>query len=60
MSYERSDDEGELEMVPIVNNNFYNYNVVSDSESDNENEEIIFDEDIHKEVKVTPKTTINT
>ena len=38
MSYEGLNDDGELKMVPVINNNNYdnnnNYNVVSDFESD--------------------------
>ena len=33
-SYERLNDEEELKMVPVVNQNNDNYNVVSNSESD--------------------------
>ena len=55
-SYEGSNDEEELEMVPILNY-YNNSNVVSDPESESNNkeaEESIFDNDIEKEVKATP------
>ena len=61
MSYERSDDEDELETVPIISKN-NNYNVISDSNSDNNiknDNKIMFDEDINDEVESIPKTTIN-
>ena len=64
MSYEGSDDEEELKMVPVmINNN--NVNVVSNSNSDSSkddfknNDNNFFDEDIDDQVKVTPQTTIN-
>ena len=61
-SYEGSNDEEELKTVPIVNENNINNNVVSDSDNDskNENQEYLFNKDINEEVKVAPKTTINT
>ena len=48
-------------MVPVVNQNNNNYNIVSDSKSerDEETEEDLFDVDIDDKVKATPKTTIN-
>ena len=51
----------ELEMVHVVNQNNFNYNVVRDpkSESDDKSEENLFDIDIDKKVKAAPKTTIN-
>ena len=58
-SYEESDDEEKLEMVPVVdnnNNNNDNYNVVSYSKSKSEDN---FEDDINQEVKATPKTTVN-
>ena len=61
-SYEGSNDKEGLETVPIVNQNNDNYDVVSDSKSesdDNKAEENIFDDDIDEEVKATPKTTVN-
>ena len=39
MSYEGSDDEEKLKTVPAINQNNNNYNVVSDSKSDNEGKE---------------------
>ena len=54
-SYEGSDEEEELEAVPVINSN-YNINVVSNSDSDsieedvNNNKEIFFDEDIDDQV----------
>ena len=61
--YEGSDEQEELKTVPIVNqnNNNNNNNVVSDSnsDSDDKNEEKVFDKDIVKEVKTTPKITVN-
>ena len=56
MSYEGLNDEEELETVPIINQDNYCYNLVSNSESDNEDEENLFDEDVKGEVKTTPKT----
>ena len=57
MIYEGLDDEKELEMVSIVNQN----KIVSDSncDSDDENDENIFDKDIDEELEATPKTTVN-
>ena len=48
--------------VPIISQNINNSNVLSDSDSDSndKNQENLFDEDINEEVKATPKTTINT
>ena len=60
MSYEGSDEEEEIETVPIIINN-NNINVVSDSNSDSSkedaknNKEILFDEDINDQVQVSPK-----
>ena len=63
MSYNGSDDEEELQMVPAINNNNKNnnnnYNAVSDSESNNKSKENHFDEDINEEIKADLKTTIN-
>ena len=59
--YEGSDDNEELETVPIVsqNNNYCNVVSNSNNDSDDENQENFFDQDISKEVKVTRKFTIN-
>ena len=63
-SYEGSDDEEELKIVPVDNKN-NNINVVSDSRTDTNdndfenNEENFFDEDIDDQVIASPKTTIN-
>ena len=63
-SYEGSDDEEELETVPVENNN-NNVHVVNDSDSDSSdedfesNKENFFDEDIDDQVKASPKTTVN-
>ena len=63
-SYEASNKEEELEMVPVVINN-NNVNVVSNSKSDSgeddfkNDEDNFFDEDIDDQVKATPKTTIS-
>ena len=63
-SYVGSDDEEELEIVPVDNKN-NNVNVVSDSDSDSNdedfenNEEFLFDEDINDQVIASPKTTVN-
>ena len=56
MSCDGWDDDEEVEMVPtnIVNS----YCIVSDSESDEEAKENLF-EDIDDEIKVTPKTKLN-
>ena len=40
-------------------NNSNNYNVISDSESDNEVEENVFEEQLEDELKVNPKNTLN-
>ena len=64
MSYEGSNEEEELEIVPIDNKN-NNVNVVSDSNSDSSdevfknNEENFFDEDINDQVIALPITTVN-
>ena len=62
MNYERSDDEKELKMVPIVGQNNNKSDVLRDSNSnsDNKSQENLFDKDINKEVEMTPKTTFNT
>ena len=52
MSNEGSDDEVDLEMVPIVSqNNNNNNNVISDSNrgSNDKNQEKFFDENVNKE-----------
>ena len=60
MSYEGSNDEEDLEMVPVVNQNTNYFNVISVSKSKSENNEAkCFSQDIHKKVKATPNTTIN-
>ena len=58
MSYDGSDEEEELKMVPIVIQNNNNYNVVSDLDngSNDENKETLLDENINEEVKMTPTT----
>ena len=46
-------------MVPIIGENDNNSHVLSDSDIDNNNNtdnENVFDKDINKEVKATPKT----
>ena len=45
-------------MVPAIYHNNNNYNVVSDSNS-HSNDEKLFDKDVNKEVKASPKTTVN-
>ena len=63
-SYEGSDNEEELEIVPVDNNN-NDVNVVSDSNSESSDEDLknndknIFDEDVNNHVIASPKTTIN-
>ena len=64
-SYEGWDDEEEeLKTVPVVVNN-NNVNIVSDSDTNSSEEDFennddnFFDEDIDDQVKVTPKTAIN-
>ena len=63
-SYEGSDEEEELKMVPIVINN-KSVNIVSDSESDSSkdsiknNDDNFFDNDINDQVKMTPQNNIN-
>ena len=60
MSYEGLDDDGEFEIVPIVNNN--DANIVSYSDSDDDiknNNDNFFDEYIDDKVEVTSHTTIN-
>ena len=61
MSYEKLDNEEENKAVLKVSQNNNGSNVVSDSNSDSndKNHEIFFDEDVNKKVKVTPKTNIN-
>ena len=59
MSYEGSDDEEEIEMVNVISNNSNNYNVVSNSKSDDEEEKNLFDKNFDTEVEATPKTTVN-
>ena len=63
-SYEGSDDEKELEIVPVDKKN-NNVNIVSDSNSDSTNEDFennqgnFFDKDINNQVIVSPETTVN-
>ena len=55
MSYQGSDDEEELKLVPTFNNS--NINVISDSDNDEDiknNNKNVFDEHID----TTPQTTI--
>ena len=65
MCYEGSDDQEELETVPVENNNNNNVNVVSDSDSDSSDEDFksikenLFDDDIEDQVKASPGTTVN-
>ena len=62
MRYEGSDNYEELRTAPVVNTK-NNVNIVSDSNNDDDIEndnKTFFDKDINDEVKVTPKTTINT
>ena len=61
MSYKGSDDEEELQTIPVVNNN-NDINIVSDLDSDDDiknDNKIFFHKDINDEVKATPKTTVN-
>ena len=59
-SYEGSDNDEELETVPVINkNDNNNYNVVSDSKSKSNDEESLFDEEVDKEMETIPKTTVN-
>ena len=56
-SYKESDDEEELEMVPVVDQNDNN-NGVSNSESEigkEKAEENVFDEDVDKKVEANPR-----
>ena len=47
-------------MVPVINQHNDNHcNVVSDSESENDDEENLFDEDVNKKKESTPKNAIN-
>ena len=63
-SYEGSDEEEELKTVPVVNNN-NTVNVVSNSDSDSNEEDVknnkdkFFDEDIDEQIKISPQITIN-
>ena len=64
-SYEGSDDDEELKIVPVDNKN-NDVNVVSNSDSDSSdkdfenNEENVFDEDINDQDITSSKTTVNT
>ena len=59
--YERSIDEEELKLVPILSQSINHYNVVNDSnsESGNKSEGNLFDKDINETVKAPSKITIN-
>ena len=61
LSFEGSDEEDELKTFPIISQTNKNNHLVSNSNSDSDgkNQENIFNEDIGKEVKVTPNTTFN-
>ena len=60
MSYERLDDEEEVKMISAYNENNNNYyNVITNSESNDEVEENLFEGQVEDKIKVTPKTTIN-
>ena len=60
MSHEGLDDGQELEIVINNKNKKNNYNVVRDIESDDEDEENLFNEYFDAEVDTTPKTIITT
>ena len=45
-------------MVPVVNQNSNNHNLVYDSESNDEGDEHLFDEDVDEEIKSKSKSTI--
>ena len=63
-NYEGSDEEEELEKVPIIDNN-NSVNIVSDSESDLSEEVLknskdnFFNKDVNDQVKTSPQTTVN-
>ena len=60
MSYKRSEDKEEVEMVLINNENNNNDNdVVSDFRSHDEAKENLFEEQVDDKIKVTPKTTLS-
>ena len=55
-SYDESNDEQELETIPVINNNNINdCNVVSDLKSNDELDKNLFDEDFDMEVKATQR-----
>ena len=57
-SYKGSDDDEDVEKSPKNNGDNNNYNIVSDSGSDEEAKKNLF-EDIDDENKATPKTALN-
>ena len=64
LSYEGSDEEEELQMIPVFNNN-NNVNVVNDYDSEDSeddtkiNNDNFFDQDINDHVKAIPQTIFN-
>ena len=56
-SYEGTDDEEEVDMVPANDNYYQQHKVVSDSESDVEAKENL-SEEIDDKIEVTPKTIL--
>ena len=64
LTFEGSDDDEEVEMVPTNINNYINCNVVSDSESDDEVKENLFEEiddkiEVTLMAKLNPKVVLN-
>ena len=59
--YEGSDnDDDKAKTVSEINqNNHNNYNVVSNSKSDDKAKGNLFDKDTNEEVEATPKTIVN-
>ena len=61
MGNEGSNDVEEVKKAPTNNeNNSNDYNVVHNSESDDEAMVDYFEEQVNNKVKVTPKTTLDT
>ena len=61
MSYERSDDNEEIETVLTHNkNNNDNFNKVNNYESNPEAKAKLFEGRVENEIKVTPKNKLNT
>ena len=55
-SYEGSDDNEEVAMVPEINqNSSNNYNGISDSKTNDNAKENVFDKDFDNEFEATPK-----